>query len=248
MKIIGSDFDGTLNHKGIDDAKRRAISKWRSAGNIFAVVSGRGVSDLIELYDRHNFECDFFVAYNGAVIAKTDGTVVFSAECDGEVVPSLVAHLLDEGCIDVFVGTEQPFEVCSDKMERDENGCLILDDIPLVETFNQVSTSCVDCNAAAAITASTRAKFGELLNPLQNGTCIDIVRKDINKAQGLYALMDILGSKYEDVIAVGDNVNDKDMIAEFRSYAMENAVEQIKAIADYITPGVTELIEKELAL
>ena len=246
MKIIGSDFDGTLNHKGIDDIKREAIHTWRAAGNVFAVVSGRGVDDLIEIYKRHSFECDYFVGYNGPVIAKPDGTIVFSAECDGSIVPELVRHLLKEGCLDVFVGTEHPFEVCSNSVARDEDGEIILNDIPKVETFNQVSTSCVDRNAAEAITASAREKFGDVLNPLQNGTCIDIVRKDINKAQGLYRLMEILGAKYEDIIAVGDNVNDKDMIAEFRSYAMENAVEQIKAIADYITPGVTELIEKEL--
>ena len=34
MKIIASDYDGTLNHGGIDDKKREAIKKWRDAGNV----------------------------------------------------------------------------------------------------------------------------------------------------------------------------------------------------------------------
>ena len=34
MKIIGSDYDGTLSHGGIDDVKRQAIADWRAAGNI----------------------------------------------------------------------------------------------------------------------------------------------------------------------------------------------------------------------
>ena len=29
MKIIATDYDGTLNHGGIDDRKRNAIKKWR---------------------------------------------------------------------------------------------------------------------------------------------------------------------------------------------------------------------------
>jgi len=58
--------------------------------------------------------------------------------------------------------------------------------------------------------------------------------------------MKLAGAEYDDVIAVGDNINDRDMIAEFRSYAMENGVDFIKEIADYITPSVTELILKEL--
>ena len=247
MKIIGSDYDGTLNHKGIDDIKRAAIHAWRAAGNVFAVVSGRGIDRLSEFYSKHGFECDYFVGYNGAVIAKPDGTVVFSAECDGKVIPSLVEYILENGCFNVFIEADRSIEVCSEKIKRDENGRLILNDIPKVGTFYQVSTMCDDCAAAEVLTAGLKANFGDVLNPLQNGICIDIVRKDINKAQGLYALMELLGAKYEDIIAVGDNVNDRDMIAEFRSYAMENAVDQIKAIADYITPGVTELIEKELA-
>ena len=68
----------------------------------------------------------------------------------------------------------------------------------------------------------------------------------MNKAKGLYRLMDITGAKYEDVIAVGDNINDEDMLREFRSYAMANGVPYIKEIANDITEGITELIEKEL--
>jgi hydroxymethylpyrimidine pyrophosphatase-like HAD family hydrolase len=76
--------------------------------------------------------------------------------------------------------------------------------------------------------------------------CIDIVRYDIDKAKGIYLLLDILGADYEDVIAVGDNINDRAMIEEFRSYAMANGVELIKELADYVTDGITELIENEM--
>ena len=89
-------------------------------------------------------------------------------------------------------------------------------------------------------------KYKDVLNPLQNGTCIDIVPASVNKAQGIYALLDVVGGKYEDVIAVGDNINDTHMIAEFRSYAMANGVESIKELADEITESITELIYKEL--
>ena len=50
----------------------------------------------------------------------------------------------------------------------------------------------------------------------------------------------------EDVIAVGDNVNDTDMIRDFYSYAMERGVDSIKDLADHTTETVAELIQKEL--
>ena len=72
---------------------------------------------------------------------------------------------------------------------------------------------------------------------------MDIVPKGVNKAQGLYRLMEHYGCNYDDVIAVGDQINDMDMIREFHSYAMENGVEQIKAAANGIVSSVTELLE-----
>ncbi len=42
MKILGSDFDGTLTVGGIDAAKCEAIRAWRRVGNLFGLVSGRG--------------------------------------------------------------------------------------------------------------------------------------------------------------------------------------------------------------
>ena len=54
------------------------------------------------------------------------------------------------------------------------------------------------------------------------------------------------GVPREDVIAVGDNVNDTDMIRDFYSYAMERGVEAIKDLADHTTETVADLIQKEL--
>lgn len=246
MKIIGSDYDGTLNHKGIDDCKRRAISSWRKAGNVFAIVSGRPVSDLIRFSREHGFECDFFVGYNGAVIADSEGKIVSSAVCDGNIAGDVISHLISSGVINVYVGTDDAFELCPEKLVWSKADSVDLRSVYSDRAFTQIGTDCIDYSAAENITLSLKECFGDKLNLLQNGTCINIVRRDINKAKGLYILMEQLGAKYEDVIAVGDNVNDRDMIAEFRSYAMENAVPLIKELASDVTPGITQLIEKEL--
>jgi hydroxymethylpyrimidine pyrophosphatase-like HAD family hydrolase len=81
---------------------------------------------------------------------------------------------------------------------------------------------------------------------IQKPKSIDIVSSKMNKAQGLYNYLELIGGKYEDMITVGDNINDTHMIKEFRSYAMANGVQSIKDIADYETLGITELIEREI--
>lgn len=245
MKIIASDYDGTLNHGGIDDEKRDAIKKWRRAGNLFGLVSGRGIESLLEIPKRNVFEYDFLVASNGAVIADVNGKILFESRCDGSLAKPLLEYIMSIGCgwADVHTDFDCAVALSDEKRPDDEFTLETLPDIPY---FNQISTILPDCKEAERVTAAVREKFGEQLNPLQNGRCIDIVSADMNKAVGLYKLLEIIGAEYEDVITVGDNVNDTDMIAEFRSYAMENAVQSIKDIADYETPSVTKLIETEL--
>lgn len=254
MKIIGSDYDGTLNHNGIDEIKRQAIEDWRRAGNVFALVSGRHVHSVRDLHVEQNFECDYFVGSNGAVILNANNEVVHADCCDMDMLVPLIKYLYELGCpvglvhsvdfFDVF-----PSEDSTRKLDRDN--CLqfyTIDALPAIPYYTQVSTWRPTLEEAAEVSAKVREKFGAYFNPMQNGLNIDIVRADVNKAKGLYRLMEILGATYDDVITVGDNVNDYDMIKEFRSYAMESGVQSIKDLADFTIPGVAELIRKELEI
>lgn len=245
MKIIASDYDGTLNHGGIDDVKRNAIKRWRRAGNLFGLVSGRGADSLVELPEKNNFEYDFLLASNGAVILDTEGKVLWESRCSGELAKPLLEYIMSIGCdwADVHTAFNCAVALSDEKRPDDEFTFATVPEIPY---FNQISTILPDEAAAAKVTAAVKEKFAGLLNPLQNGRCIDIVAADMNKAQGLYKFLELTGAEYGDLITVGDNINDTHMIAEFRSYAMANAVQSIKDIADYETKGITELIEAEL--
>ncbi len=246
MKIIASDYDGTLNHGGIDDKKREALKKWRDAGNIFAIVSGRGPVDALAIKEKDKLELDFFIAANGSIIMNSRGERVCDVRCDGETAVPLLKLLFECGCPWGHVQTDSPFRVYAEKDDCKNSGEYTLENMPPISFFNQINTALPDYETAEKVTEIIKEKLGDLFNPLQNGTCIDIVRADMDKAKGIYLLLDILGAEYEDVIAVGDNINDKAMIEEFRSYAMENGVELIKELADYTVSSVTELIEKEL--
>lgn len=245
MKIIASDYDGTLNHGGIDETKRNAIKRWRKAGNLFGLVSGRGANNLLEIPKMNDFECDFLLACNGAVILETDGTVLAESRCSGALAKPLLEFIFELGCRWANVQTEFKCVIDQNDDERLEDE-FTLEAVPEIPYFNQISTILPDNDTAEKVTKAIKDKFGEHLNPLQNGRSIDIVSADMNKAKGLYNFLEIVGADDDDLITVGDNINDTHMIAEFRSYAMENAVQSIKDIADCEIPGITELIEKEM--
>lgn len=251
MKIIGSVFDGTLTHR-LGEETYAAIHAWREAGNKFGIVSGRPVSFSAEIRANHpQMELDFFVGFNGAVILDGCGRMIYEKKCTEVSATDLTADLFALGCPFVHVNSDVYYCVV-DKEENtpswvDLRDIVTPDRLPVLPYFHQISTQFPDDEAsAAAVTDKLREKYGHILNPLQNGTCIDIPHVTVNKTQGLLRVAERFGVPRENVIAVGDNVNDTDMIRDFYSYAMERGVDSIKDLADHTTETVAELIQKEL--
>ena len=243
MKIICTDYDGTLNHGGITEKKLEAIKKWKDAGNLFCIVSGRQKEFYKEISDN-DIPVDYLLACNGAVIVDKDCNTVSDVRCNEDIGNELIEFIFSQDCSFVlYCGDEF---LCLSPVNLPYRNAIEYNPDKKIKAFNQISTACSGFDEAARVTALIRERFGKWLNPLQNGTCIDIVPAGMDKAQGIYRLLDIAGGRKEDVIAVGDNVNDEAMIKEFYSYAMENGVDSVKKLADKITVSIEDLIEREL--
>ncbi len=247
MKILGSDFDGTLNYGGVDQTKCEAIGAWRRAGNLFGLVSGRGPSYLNHLREQYpDLEMDFFAAYNGAFIVDAEGNTLDTTACEGVSSFDLTADLLGWGCPFVYVNGERSYTLRQDG-DVLQDGESHLSDLPRdFPFFHQISVQLESPAEAAAVTEQVKNAYGDRLNPLQNNICIDIVAPTVNKAYGLRRVAALFGGAEADIIAVGDNLNDLDMLMAFRSYAMENGVEEVKRVAGQTVTSVTELILREL--
>ena len=160
-------------------------------------------------------------------------------------IASLLEFIFSLGCTWASIHTETRCIIDLDDNER-LDGEYTLETLPEISYFNQISTILPDDGLARKVTEAIKERFGDVLNPLQNGRCIDVISADMNKAVGLYKFLELIGEDRKSLITVGDNINDTHMIAEFRSYAMENAVQSIKDIADGEIAGITELIAKEI--
>ncbi len=79
---------------------------------------------------------------------------------------------------------------------------------------------------------------------------LEVCPKGIHKATGIKNIIEILGVKQEEVIAIGDGYNDISMIKYAGlGVAMENAQQAVKDVADYITlsnddDGICKVIEE----
>ena len=245
MRLIASDYDGTFYIGEITDEQRQAIRDWQAAGNLLGIVSGRSIDCLPPFLEEDGVDCDFFIANNGAVIADGKGNILQDTRCDGAHALPIVQALFRLGCPYGSIITDFPCDVYKEA-PKPKPGRYTLEDVPEVKFFYQISTVLPNFAEAARVTAALQEEFSEWVNPLQNGRCIDIVPAGIDKAAGIRAFIALKGLTEEDVIAVGDNVNDAAMIGAFYSYAVENAVDSIKALATKITPNITSLIRAEM--
>ena len=94
-----------------------------------------------------------------------------------------------------------------------------------------------------------KIKFGTTTKTISYSYA-DISAKDVNKWTAIVELMKILSVNSDEVIAIGDNINDISMIENAGlGVAMENGAPEVKNIADFVTnsndeDGVANVIEK----
>lgn len=250
MKILGSDYDGTFNFGGVGEEKLCAVRKWRREGNKFGIITGRNTKDLKAILEKNpELEYDFIAAFNGGYITNREGEVLYEAKCDKLSVRALVGELFVPSCESVHINADRFVCVVRDKKIPpkgvEKESLLYLEEMEELGFFRQISLRFPTAEDAAPMVEYIKKSYDGLLNPLQNNRIIDVVPFGVDKAQGLYRVMEHYGASYGDVIAAGDNVNDVDMIREFRSYAMENSVDEVKTFADYVICDVTEIFKRE---
>lgn len=247
MYILASDYDGTLNLGGVSPAVRDAIRRFREAGNLFGVVTGRDYY-FYDIMMRDRLELDFILAMNGAMVVNTVG------ENSGEVIHAELCenHGVIRG-ITELVGNGYGFDVsCVTVKDRVTFHALIpegndrfaplskADEVPL---FTQLNTRCRTEDDARRCTAEINERFGDVVNALQNGICIDIPPKGIDKGEGVARFAASRGVPEANVYCAGDNMNDMAMVARFHGCAVKNAVPALKEAAEGVYDDVAAIIE-----
>ena len=247
MKIIASDYDGTLSMGGVSQENKDAIAKWQEKGNLFGIVSGRALRDLAILTERDQVPYDYFVAATGAIIANSKGEILKSTPFSMEIVHELLDYLIKENLCQyaVFVCDYDRTWVFFDPEEASKHTRehILLDEIDKFPYASQISLALESNEVAAKVTELVAKRFDKILNPCQNGRCIDIVTYGMDKAVGILKYCELVGLGDTDVITAGDNYNDLAMIKRFEGCAIGRAVEPVVEAAKHVYPTIDKLIE-----
>ena len=248
MKLLCSDYDGTLCcHDGVHTVDLDAIRRFRTAGHRFAVLTGRTWGVIIDELCRWQIPYDYLVCNNGAVLVEGDRFVCRTIDPDIAVAMADYFKTLPVAYYGLSNGTDISQMTC-----RGEPGVAVYAASPrpllsereilsggLVCGFYSIFKQLSDTTYAAR---QLKNRFGDYVEVLvSSDMSIDIAPKGVNKSYGVRCL--IQQHPFDDIYAIGDSLNDLDMLKACNSFAIASGSLEIRSACDQVVNNVGECID-----
>ena len=237
MKIIASDFDGTINYNGrVSDEDKAAIKRFRAAGNRFGIVTGRDAELSQWIRQGDNFEFDFIISCTGAFIRNGEGDVLYTkVGKTGAFLDEIVKKALELDSRFFTVGNG--FTKCYvDTLGK------IPYDFSMLSGFTHANATFPSDEIAQEFADFVNNNFSDKICAHRNGWSVDMPPANTSKVTGIYEYARMFQNP--EIYAVGDNVNDLPMIKEFCGYAVSNAVEAVKKEAKHHCNRIADMIDE----
>ena len=246
------DIDGTLLSDSfiIPPENLRAIKAAQEKGHLVFINTGRSWGNIPSVLMEQFKGFDGIISGIGSMITM-GGETVYKSFMPEDLVKRIMEYVFNNPQYwALFEGVNDVYSLSNDTYAlRDYQ-------IPVENADDYVKICNGDNIQVVAMGKTVPDDFRELfkddLTVFQFETYADLVKKGLNKAEGIKKAIEIAGIKRENTIAIGDSNNDFDMI-EYAGVgvAMANSQQTILDIADYVTAsnheyGVAKAIEKIL--
>lgn len=255
IKLVVSDVDGTLLKRGekeIAPKTLQLIGRLKEKGVLFAAASGRPYADLKHLFAAAADEMAF-IASDGALVGYKS-QVIAKFPIEKETGFSLMREIYMETEAEValygpYMAYMIPKQESFARYFRDTvrnhvqiTSCMrgVAEDYLKIGIYHQENVE----KYAGAVAAYWDDKLHRVY---RSQNWLEYTAAGVHKGAGLDKLMKTFDIKAEEVLAFGDNLNDKEMLALAGcSYAMSQADEEIKKLCGYQTEDVAETIRRLL--
>lgn len=247
IKLIASDMDGTLlNDKDeIHEEFYQVFQELKKQNIIFAAASGRQYYNLAKRFEKIKDDM-MFIAENGTFVVYKGEELLLNA-LDKETAIELIkiGRDIKESYV-VLCGKKSAYIESKDErlikeVEKYYEEYKIVNDLTKVEDDILKVTIC-DFIGSEENSYTYYNDYKEKLQVSVSGQIwLDITDKGVNKGLAINKLQELLNIKHEETMVFGDYLNDLEMMeSAYHSYAMENAHEDLKKVARFITKSNDE--------
>ena len=243
MKAVFFDIDGTLidRNKRVPNSARDAISYLNKEGHLTFICSGRPKLLVNEPY-LNNIFFSGVISSSGALI-EHNGAILFYRTVPVDLAKKALDVFTENNVIPILEGknriyydeTNLPF-----KPYQNDVKAILGDNLQSIsDNFGKWEFSKFTC-----ITDPTLSNVKNCVNNLKrefnfqihNDFLFEMLLKGVNKGTAINFVCQKLGIDPADTVAIGDSVNDLDMLkAAGTAIAMTNAPDEVKNAADFVT-------------
>lgn len=242
-RLVASDIDGTLlldwSPEGIDPRVFDDIRELRRRGATFLASSGRQYPNLRRLFspvaDDIAYLCE-----NGALVI-VGGEVVVKREMPRELALALCRAIMEEPGCDLLVSGERTSYVLDDAPAfADHMRRVVGNDVTCVRRPEDIPEPLVKVSYHAEpdvmeqVRGSFEERFGKSCKVVTSGaTWMDVMALGVDKGWAMRELGRVLGIAPEEMVAFGDNENDREMLELVgRPYLMESGNPAMRGLSE----------------
>lgn len=244
IKLVVSDIDGTLvdRTEKLQEPAYELVKWLKEHGILFSLASGR-VQGMAEDYASALEVTVPYVTANGAALIQ-DGEAVERHTFPLKPLKDII-HFCDEKGLAIIYspdGYEKVHRVTPFILEQQRDFDRYHNIQPLTEDFlenGRLEKLCLMDDDRTGIIEEIEKMCQQLPDEFQytryNLRAIEIVRRGCTKASGIRMLADHLKLSMDEIMCIGDDENDLEMLQEAGVGAtINNALPKVKALADYV--------------
>lgn len=265
-KIIACDMDETLLSSDATICQRNidAIKKAIAKGVKFVPCTGRGflsIEGVLQTLDLYDQAGQYVIGFNGASITENKGSrSLFWDPIPFDLADQLFRRCCTYGqCMHIYTRDVVYITNITPDEEAFLHGRMgyvpveteSLDFIRGKEEVCKLIVTNTDYDYLQRVHAELQPLLGDITVSFSSNRYIEFMHQGVNKGAGLHKLADLLGVPYEETLAIGDNINDTDMLkAAGLSVGVHNLNPIIRPYCDVVTDAtndegaVAEAIEK----
>lgn len=247
IKMIATDIDGTIlpYHGEFSQKTKDCVKKLNEIGIKVILVTGRMHSSATPLAAQLGLNLPI-ISYQGGLIKDMDGKTLFQTELNSDIAKEIIqwgrknnVHL--NLYIDDKLYVEQDDEIIKYYIQGkfvDYTVCSF-DDLEIKNVNKLLAIDIHDANRVTSWVDILKSKYPDLYIVKSTPYFCEIGSADAKKSIGVEFLCQMWGIDKSEVLAIGDQNNDIDLIQSGGvGIAMENGTPELKQVANYITDSV----------
>ena len=269
ISLILSDLDGTLFHndKSISAYSKQIIAEVQKRGILFGVCTSRAKVNAVKFLD--GIQPDILITNGGGLVTvempkqvrhdgddgrHDDNGVIYSCEFTVEEIRALIKTTFEVCGPDAVLSVDNDHGLyCNTKEELGDRYWTSTDFSDFNHAAMKICFETLDRQLVEKIASSIGIDKIDFL-PFSDIPWYKMSKKNATKEKAIEKLSQHLNLPVENIAAFGDDFSDIGMLKICgRGIAMENAIDEVKSIADEICPsneddGVARWMENQFEL